>query len=369
MVFRLIRQFPIRTRAAVQLGRGFLGGRLELRGTGDFDLSFSPTANADLLDVRLHHVRLTFEDFSVGHAQVSSLNVHALTVETQDFEDFGGSLSLKTGEAHFEFDLRLDPGRIPELRRIGVRSPVTFHVVENGRIDLDSGLLDTRTENTTIGPLGFLDFIGEQWGLCETSAQLCVSTLEGSPGEGLCKHEVQICPGESVVLSWSVAYAESAEIDPDIGVISVGSSSQTVTPESDTTYTLQASGSADRMCKRTSKARVLVVSPGDEITLSAAPDLRLGIWTVVVAPETTSSNIMITSIKSTACGFGAPVYPKWAVQKIDYDGTVHHFDVSEGPTSPGSFPLVGTWNFVPIIGGTYEPNANACFEVTVNCRE
>lgn len=372
MPFESIQRFPIRAGAALSFG----GQDLTITGAGNLDLAFTPTDDPYLMTVRLRHVDLRIQAFEFPLEGEESLTVEGLSVDSSDFDSeiSGGTLNSRTHEVSLRFAFSLDPEKIPALDQLGIRAPVRFEVTEHGRIDLEQGTLETRSEQFTVGhgPLRTLSISGDQFSHCETQARLCVAISEDAAerASDICQKEAWICPGQIVYLYWEVRVADHATIKGvgDLTLTSGGGGGVVrAQPTTDTDYKLTATGAGDNMCERTDTVTVRVVEPGHTRTLTAAPNPETGVWSVDIAKETTSPDIMLTSIKTISCGWGAGVYAVWNAMKTDLDGTVHYFTVTDTPTSPGRYPLVGSWKFVPVIPGQWVPSQNACFEVTQSC--
>jgi len=75
--------------------------------------------------------------------------------------------------------------------------------------------------------------------------------------------------GETSTLAWTTTHADSAEIEPDLGEVSL-SGSHAVSPERTTTYTLTATGPGGTTTKRVS---IEVGIPTPMLTLSADPEI------------------------------------------------------------------------------------------------
>ncbi len=368
-----IREFPILMKATLFLGDELGGGDVVVEGSGNMTFSFEPTSDPGILALGLEHIEVALSPFELPRTPDPNAGVGEIGLGSEDFalDDFYGVLDTTTGEVSLRVVFTLDPDKIPRLQDWGILAPLQVVAVERGIMDVEEGRLETHAEPFDLGRGGIrlLTVFGGQHSSCGTDIhKFCVSTSKAPLSSGLfdCPSEAWICPGDSAILYWDVSDdVSSAEITPDVGSVSLWAGQVSVSPSVDTKYKLVAKGD----CERQRSVTVRVIAPGRPRQLSATPNRETGVWSVKVSPQTTSPSIEITSIKTVPCGFGAGVVSPWICQKTDPDGFVRVFNVFAQATSPAAMPLVGLWEFIPDVPGTYVPNANACFEVTMRCRE
>ena len=368
--FHFVREFPINIKATLQFGKELGGGKAMVHGNGTMILDFVPTADPEILSLRLQHITVALEPFDFPLPTEQSLRIEGIRLGPEDFDlkAFKGTLNRATEEVTLKLPFVLNPERIPILDKLEIFAPIKIVAIEKGRMNPETGYLETHAEGFDFGKgiLRFVTVYGGQFSSCSTEAKLCVSTAESAITDHRynCPAEVWICPGEKAILYYRVSGdVTSAQITPDVGGISLWEGQVTVSPTADTKYKLIAQGA----CERTRSVDVRVLWAGRTRQLSATPNKETGVWAVEVSSQTTSSSILVTSIRTISCGFGAANYPLWDCKKTDPDGYVRHFPVTNVATSPALMPLVGLWQFVPKTG-TYIPTANACFEVTLKCR-
>lgn len=206
--------------------------------------------------------------------------------------------------------------------------------------------------------------------VCATWGQFCVAvfgSISTPAGANVCPSEVYICPGETATLYWSVSedvtkVTITSEFGSVYGPFTVRTGSQNVSPPVTTRYTMKAEGD----CSLEKTVTVHVVRGGDVVDLIASGNMELGVWTVDVSPVTTSSSIIVSSIKTVACLTGG-FWNKWSCKKTDRDLTSHFLTVTDVDSPANDIPLVGSWEFTPKDGDYWDHIA--CFKATIKCQE
>ncbi|MGC8778843.1 MAG: hypothetical protein ACP5Q4_09215, partial [Candidatus Caldatribacteriaceae bacterium] len=200
---------------------------------------------------------------------------------------------------------------------------------------------------------------------CPTWGQFCVAIFGSLPttvGANVCPSEVHICPGETATLYWNVSedvtkVTITSEFGTKYGPFTVRTGSQNVSPTVTTRYTLKAEGE----CSIEKTVTVNVVQGGEVIDLVARGNLEAGVWTVDVSPVTTSSQTIVSSIRTTPCATGS-FWNKWNCKKTDLDFHTTLLEVTDTDAPANDISLVGSWEFTPK-GGIYR-EVTACFKVT-----
>ncbi len=157
--------------------------------------------------------------------------------------DKGGTATLTWTSAN-AVSAEIDPD-------VGVVTPVA------------GGSVQVSPEQTTIYTLTVTGSNGA------TVTAAAVVTVSDAPRATLSAAPATINKGGTATLTWTSANAVSAEIDPDVGVVTpVAGGSVQVSPEQTTTYTLTVTGSNGATV---TAAAVVTVSDAPRATLSAAP--------------------------------------------------------------------------------------------------
>ncbi|NSW75926.1 MAG: hypothetical protein HPY68_03970 [Candidatus Atribacteria bacterium] len=206
--------------------------------------------------------------------------------------------------------------------------------------------------------------------VCPTWGQFCVAvfgSISTPVGANVCPSEVHICPGETATLYWNVSedvtkVTITSEFGSVYGPFTVRTGSQNVSPPVTTRYTMKAEGD----CPLEKTVTVNVVRGGDIVDLIASGNMELGVWTVDVSPVTTSSSIIVSSIKTVTCSTGG-FWNKWNCKKTDRDLTPHFLTVTDVDSPTNNIPLVGSWEFTPKEGDYWD--SIACFKATIKCQE
>ncbi|MEI6157239.1 MAG: hypothetical protein WCP87_02610, partial [Atribacterota bacterium] len=207
---------------------------------------------------------------------------------------------------------------------------------------------------------------------CQTGGYFCISTEESPFGSGNaaveegCPSEVTICKGESFLMFWAASgdvqsFQITSEWGEDLGTYSVGSASNPfrVTPEKTTEYTVTVKG----QCEVKKKITVHVVEGEETAVIVAKGNPDLG-YEIEIKKSTTSSKIMVKSIRSVQCSGSQSYWSDWSATKTN---PLHFFDVSAADAPVDCIPLVGKWQFQPRGNyGTYNEK-RACFLVTYGC--
>ncbi|MDL1984383.1 MAG: hypothetical protein LWX54_09395 [Deltaproteobacteria bacterium] len=131
--------------------------------------------------------------------------------------------------------------------------PGVGSVAANGSIALSPAQTTTYTITAT-GPGG------------TAIASTTVTVIHPAPGASISADQTSIMAGETVLLSWSSAHADSAVIDNGIGAVSVNGST-TVSPAATTSYTIRVAGPGGTA---TGSVTVNVNDPSP-VSISAAP--------------------------------------------------------------------------------------------------
>ncbi len=181
------------------------------------------------------------------------------------------------------------------------------------------------------------------------SAALIVGTNTANPDRF---RQVWICPGESVGIAWGTQNADTANITPDLGDVSLQGQS-TVSPSTTTIYTLNAEGAGGTATDQA--AVVVITSDNDNFdkSLDAPPlDPDTGypislIWRGTLSSTFLSSNIRVTSVKLTQTPSD---WPEWEFRKNNPDGSIDSFNASldEETSLATPFVAVGEWEATPI---------------------
>lgn len=176
--------------------------------------------------------------------------------------------------------------------------------------------------------------------------------------------DIYICAGESVLLQWdSNPRLTQVQISQEIGEVD-NSGHTVVSPSHTTEYVITAEGED---CRSTSRARVYVVGPGDEVRLTAheISDEQFGDyhWRVKTKEQIYSPDIIVNSIRA---GLDTNKVAPWIVNVKDSSGIVHEFEIPEDrwTTPDPRFSIIGQWDFWP--DKNYEGEAN--FFLQMECQ-
>ena len=131
--------------------------------------------------------------------------------------------------------------------------PGVGSVVADGSIALSPDETTTYTITAT-GPGG------------TTTASITVMVIHPAPSASISADQTSIMAGETVLLSWSSAHADSAVIDNEIGAVSVNGST-TVLPAASTSYTISVTG----LGGTTTDSVTVNVNDPAPVGISAAP--------------------------------------------------------------------------------------------------
>lgn len=182
---------------------------------------------------------------------------------------------------------------------------------------------------------------------CSTKAMLGVAIGNVPPLEQRVPgHLVVVCPKEEVTLGWGVSSDVTTATLTDVNPVSLPNgltSIQAGTSSKD--YTLSAKGD----CEARDTANVIVASPNTPFVFSTQIVGSLDDGTLkweAVLPETFySPKVKITSVRLNA----PPTISGWVVNKVDLNGFIHNFLITNSSTTPWSSPiqLAGTWQLVP----------------------
>jgi hypothetical protein len=182
---------------------------------------------------------------------------------------------------------------------------------------------------------------------CSTKALLGVVIGNTPPLEQRVPgHLVVVCPSEKVTLGWGVSSDVKTATLTDVSPVSLPNGLATLqagTASKD--YTLSAKGD----CDARDTAKVIVASPNTPFVFStqAVGSLENGTlkWEAVLPETFYSSKVKITSLKLNA----PPTISGWIVNKVDLNGFIHNFPITNASTTPWSSPvqLAGTWQLIP----------------------
>ncbi|MCX6090486.1 MAG: hypothetical protein NTX88_09015 [Candidatus Atribacteria bacterium] len=126
-----------------------------------------------------------------------------------------------------------------------------------------------------------------------------------------------------------------------------------------TEYTLTANG----QCEITKKITIRVVHEGEIAVIVANGNQDVG-FEANIQPNSTSSKIIVSSIKSVQCAGNASFWPNWNCTKTDTTG-VNYLSPSDKETPVKCLLFVGKWQFKPTQMAYSEKTA--CFQVTYGC--
>jgi hypothetical protein len=205
-------------------------------------------------------------------------------------------------------------------------------------------------------------------GCCDTKANLGVQRGKTISPRELPGSVVVVCPGEEVTFGWMVNEAQSASLT-DAGDVPIPTGSKTMTVSETKDYKLTAKG---KDCDASATANVVVATAGTHFVFStqAKGTPRDGTlrWEAVLPEAFYSPNVRITSIRLNA----PPTVGGWNVRKVDLNGTVRQFPVTNVFATPWttSQQLAGTWSLVPINPAELDPSNLPTvveLEVTLTC--
>ena len=205
-------------------------------------------------------------------------------------------------------------------------------------------------------------------GCCDTKANVGVQRGATISSRELPGSVVVVCPGEDITLGWLVENGVSASLT-DIGGVGLPTGSKTITATETKDYKLTAKG---KDCDASATANVVVVTAGTHFVFStlAKGTEREGSlrWEAVLPEQFYSPKVRITSVRLNA----PPTVGGWNVRKVDLNGTVRNFPVTNTFTTPWSAPvqLAGTWTLVPINVSELDPSnlpPVVELEVTLTC--
>ncbi len=153
--------------------------------------------------------------------------------------------------------------------------------------------------------MGRLLFRSSVIGLAATLVMACGTCAPASQPEivDFFAMPQSIEPGETAKLFWSVAAAESVEIDQGIGMVSA-SGSMEVSPSTSTDYTLTARSTAG-VAKRTIRVDLKTLPSGSEVAAAAPTDLRHP--TFAEAVDALSQHVSDTALAMTRSASDAGV--------------------------------------------------------------
>ena len=182
---------------------------------------------------------------------------------------------------------------------------------------------------------------------CSTKAVLGVVIGDSPPLEQRVPgHVVVVCPREKVTLGWGASPDVKTANLTDIGSVSLPTGVSTLqVGAASKDYTFSVKGD----CEAQDTAKVIVATPNTPFVFSAQQVGSLGNatlkWEAVLPEVFYSPKVKITSVK-----LNAPLTASgWIVSKIDLNGFIHSFPVTNGFTTPWSAPiqLAGTWQLIP----------------------
>lgn len=183
-------------------------------------------------------------------------------------------------------------------------------------------------------------------GCCDTVAKIGVVRGKTISTRELPGTMVVVCPGEEITLGWLTKDATSATVT-DLGSVSMPTGSKTISAVETKDFKLDVKG---KDCDASATANVIVVKSGQSFTFSAPAvgTIRDGTlhWETNLPELFYSPKVMVTSVQLSA----PPTLKGWSVRKIDLDGTIHQFGVTNIATTPTDFPiqLPGHWQLLPV---------------------
>jgi hypothetical protein len=166
-------------------------------------------------------------------------------------------------------------------------------------------------------------------------------------------YEIWICPNTPVTLGWYVSSdVKTVTIDNGLGLqqkIPFGTT--TVTPTTDITYTLTASGGD---CDKTATVFIKIIKPGTKGTINVplfknTERIATSYWETYLDPNFYDPNIIITSISIDHDDFGG-TQKGWKLGKVNTDGSIGSFvPIMSILSTPSGFPLqlAGKHNITP----------------------
>ncbi|GIK43818.1 MAG: hypothetical protein BroJett011_76510 [Chloroflexota bacterium] len=418
----LTRRFPMPFSGIVypspQASRG-----VTVRGQGHFTLTFEPTKDANIAQVRfedffakLDPCRIPFDIDGDGMLECLELDRLQFGKEAVDLDKSGGEYNLENKHIRLELVFTIGQETLGGLgTKPGLRSilPVPFELVEQGWLDLETGHYITHSSIYTIpsGPFAGLTLMGDWPPPQAYLVDPCPSLLLGVsiaeftsrcsyivPPPSMASKQIWICPSTPIVLTWEAENVEYVEISPSLGRrLSHGhqlipelnpeecEGEVLLSPELGLAIERSTTYMADTVAgecgpEREQHDQVEVIVVNEEKESSQTAEFRRagysGIWFAELYPNTYDENLKVNGVIIDSGQPHSVTHPSWRLDHIFPGEDPAHVDIESLNTWASAeflFSLPGEYRFTPMPVGTSLPSGEEeltlYFRLKIACQE